>query len=64
MRMHVRTIFNVLSESQGLFDLRWIREGTVLYQGQSLIVSPMSNSPHISDGDKLSNIRRMRALKS
>jgi hypothetical protein len=47
MHVHVRTIFYVLSESQGLFYLRWVRQATVLYQGQSLIVSPMSNSSRI-----------------
>jgi hypothetical protein len=35
--MHVRTILYVLSKVQRLFNLRWIRQATILYQRQSLI---------------------------
>jgi hypothetical protein len=38
-RTNVRTILNVLAKAQRLFDLRRIRETTVLYtQGQRLII--------------------------
>jgi hypothetical protein len=35
--MHVRTILYVLSKVQRLFNLRRIRQATILYHGQSLI---------------------------
>jgi hypothetical protein len=42
--MHVRTILYVLAKAQSLFNLRWIRKATILYQGQSLrITGPLEN---------------------
>lgn len=34
--MHVRTVLYVLSKVQRLFNLRRIRQATILYHGQSL----------------------------
>jgi hypothetical protein len=58
--MHVRTILHVLSKVQGLFDLRRIRKATILYRGRT---EPQDNALKMM-GNELSNIRRMRALKS
>lgn len=50
--MHVRTVLYVLSKVQSLFNLRWIRKATILYQGQSLRIRITGQATLENDGER------------